>query len=91
MVEYTYDLNSLLEALSDNTRRDIIQRVKDQDLTISEIALEYSMSIAAVSKHIQVLEDSGIILKRKDGRKRYVQLKKDSILVIESYISNLIT
>jgi DNA-binding transcriptional ArsR family regulator len=56
MVEYTPSLDSIFGSLADPTRRDILQRVAGRELTVSQIAEPYDLSLAAVSKHLKILE-----------------------------------
>ncbi|MFV1884319.1 MAG: ArsR/SmtB family transcription factor [Balneola sp.] len=61
-------LDSTFHALADSTRRSILLRLSEQELTVNEIAEPYEMSLAAVSKHLKVLEKSELIKKEKVGR-----------------------
>ncbi len=76
MVEY--ELDSVFRSLADPTRRDILERVSlsKSELSVSEIADAYhrQMSLAAVSKHLQVLEKAGLVTKRRDGKQIFVAL-----------------
>jgi DNA-binding transcriptional ArsR family regulator len=73
MVKYSSELDDVFGALADPTRRDILRRVTCSELTVSEIANPYDMSMAAVSKHLKVLEQAGLITKRKKGKKHLVR------------------
>lgn len=73
MVEYTPGIDSLFAALTDPVRRDIFERTTDDELTVNQIALEYDMSLAAVSKHLKVLQEANLIRKRRDGRYIFVR------------------
>ncbi len=69
MVNYSSDtLDWSLYALSDPTRRAILARIVRGETTVSEIAEPFNMSLAAVSKHLQVLERANFLKKRKSGR-----------------------
>ena len=69
MVEYSEDiLDSTLQALADSTRRDILLRLAKEEHTVNEIADPYDMSLAAVSKHLKVLERANLVIKKKEGR-----------------------
>lgn len=69
MVEYEHQsLDKIFQALSDPTRRSMLKQLAEMEYTVSELAVYYDMSLAAVSKHLKVLEDAGLIVKRKDGR-----------------------
>jgi DNA-binding transcriptional ArsR family regulator len=65
-------LDRLFGALADATRRDILARVMDAEVSVSELAGHYGMSFAAVQKHVAVLERARLVTKRKDGRARRV-------------------
>jgi len=75
MVEYTLSLSldSVFGALADPTRRDIMRRVANSQLTISQIAKDYNLTFAAVSKHLMVLEKAKLIIKRRVGRRQFVR------------------
>jgi len=91
MVEYKGKLDTIFGSLSDPTRRDIVKRLAHQELTVSEVAKPYArrMSLAAVSKHLQVLERSGVITKRRVGKQQIVALSppalKDASKYLEQY------
>ena len=68
MVESEIHLDLVFGSLSDTTRRDILRRVAQQELSVGEIASSYDMSLAAVSKHLVVLEKSRLITKRREGK-----------------------
>ena len=69
MVDYqNTDLDSILHALSNSTRRGIIMQLAKKDLTVNELADKYDMSLQAVSKHIQVLVKSGLVVQEREGR-----------------------
>ncbi len=69
MVEYQSDnLDSILHALANSTRRGIVMQLAKKDLTVNELAAKYDMSLQAVSKHIQVLVRSGLVVQEKEGR-----------------------
>ncbi len=67
------EVDRLFHALADATRRDIVRRTLTGDESVTALAAEYSMSFAAVSKHIAVLEEAGLVTRRPDGRKRLVR------------------
>jgi DNA-binding transcriptional ArsR family regulator len=69
VVEYPMTaLNRVFFALSDPTRRAILLRVADGELTVTALAAPFAISLAAVSKHIRVLEEAGLVERRKQGR-----------------------
>jgi len=70
----TADLDSTLTALADPTRRAILQRVALGEARVTDLAAPFAMSLNAVSKHIRVLERSGLIHRRKVGREHLLSL-----------------
>ncbi len=66
-------MDRLFHALSASTRRDILRRTMTKEITVSELAREYDMSFSAVQKHISVLEEAQLIVKRAAGRERLVR------------------
>lgn len=65
--------NRIFRALADPTRRDIVRRTVMGEASVSELAADYAMSFAAVSKHIAVLEAAGLVVKEQRGRERLVR------------------
>ena len=86
MVEYTERIDNIFSALADPIRRDILERTNDSELTVNEIALEYDISIAAISKHLKVLHAAGLIRKRKDGRYNYVMTRPEAMVEAVTYL-----
>ncbi|WP_082468033.1 ArsR/SmtB family transcription factor [Leifsonia sp. Leaf264] len=60
-------LTQVFSALADPTRRDIVMRLSDGDATVGELAEPYAVSVQAVSKHLRVLEDAGLVSRDGDG------------------------
>ena len=60
--------DALFHALADRTRRDILRRVLAGEHSVSALAANYPMSFAAVQKHVAVLERTGLLTKRRQGR-----------------------
>jgi len=89
MVESTLRLDSIFGSLADATRRDILKRVARKELSVGEVAAPYRLSLAAVSKHLQVLEKAKLIIKRRRGKQQVVLLApagiKDAATVMKQY------
>jgi DNA-binding transcriptional ArsR family regulator len=91
MVNYSGPLlDSTFAALSDSTRRGILARLARQgEISVSELAAPYKISLPAVSKHLRVLENAGLVSRQKDGRVHRCRLRaapmKDAAAWIEHY------
>src|SRR5687768_3875177 len=72
-------LDQLFGALADATRRDILARVMAAEASVTELAVRYDMSFAAVQKHVAVLERAQLVTKRKDGRAQRVAGNPDAV------------
>jgi len=74
MVQLSPTVDSAFAALSDRTRRGILERLGREDSTISELAASFGMSLTGVRKHVRVLEGAGLVTTRKLGRVRQCRL-----------------
>lgn len=70
-------LSKVFAALADLTRRDIVARLAVGDATVGELAAPYDMSVQAVSKHVRVLADAGLVSQRRDAQRRPCHLEAD--------------
>ena len=66
------EVDRLFHALADATRRDIVRTVLTTELSVSELGRRYPMSLTAVQKHVGVLADAGLVVKRREGREQRV-------------------
>ena len=80
-------LDSIFHALSDTTRRSILRDVAVKSKTVSEIAKPYRMSLAAVSKHLKVLESAELIARARRGSFRIVRLKAATLRPAEEWLA----
>jgi DNA-binding transcriptional ArsR family regulator len=68
-------LDSTFSALSDSTRRAIVARLASGETSLSDLAEPFDMSLTAVSKHLRVLSDAGLVDVEKRGRTRHCRLR----------------
>ncbi len=73
------EIDRVFHALATATRRDILRRTIDREQSVSELARDYEMSFAAVQKHVAVLEEARLIVKRAEGRERLVRANPEMI------------
>ncbi len=79
-------LTRIFAALADPTRRDIVTRLAVSDATVGELAEPYGVSIQAVSKHIKVLRDAGLVTQRKDAQRRPCHLEAEVFDLMTKWI-----
>ena len=80
-------LDRVFQALSDPSRRAIVDRLSRGDASVSELARPLAMTLAAVVQHVQLLEASGLIQTQKTGRVRNCHLERDVLSQAESWLS----
>jgi DNA-binding transcriptional ArsR family regulator len=87
MLNQPTDVDAVLHALADPTRRQIVERLGIGPATVTELAAPLPMSLAGVVQHLQVLERSGVIATTKVGRVRTCQLEVQRLDAVGEWIS----
>ena len=82
-------LDATFSALSDPTRRAILSRLAMGEATVMELAHPFSMSQPAISRHLRVLEEAGLIARRVEGAKRPCRLAPGGIAEIDHWLGLL--
>lgn len=73
------NLDTTFAALGNETRRAILQRLMQGEARLSDLAAPFDMSLTAVSKHVRVLADAGLVELEKRGRTRHCRLNADAM------------
>ena len=79
-------LSRVFAALADPTRRDMVARLAVADATVGELAEPYDVSVQAVSKHLRVLEDAGLVSRSRDAQRRPVHLEAEVLDLMTTWI-----
>ena len=79
-------LSRVFSALADPTRRDIVARLSEGDATLTELAEPYDVSIQAISKHLKVLDDAGLVTRGRDAQRRPVHLEAEVFDLMTKWI-----
>lgn len=82
----TDPLSKVFSALADPTRRDIVARLAVGDATVNELAAPYDVTVQAVSKHIRVLEEAGLVTKTREAQSRPVHLEAEVFELMTKWI-----
>ena len=82
-------LDARFSALADPTRRAILAQLAKGEATVTELAKPFEMTQSAVSQHLKVLEDAGLIDRRVDGTRRPRRLAKDGIEAMDQWLAML--
>jgi len=86
MEQYS-ELNSVFQALADPTRRAVLGQLSKGPASISELAKPFDMALPSFMKHIRLLEESGWILTRKEGRVRTCTIGKKAFTAADAWLS----
>jgi DNA-binding transcriptional ArsR family regulator len=87
----TYHYQDGLTALGDPTRRAIFERLADHPSAVGELARELPVSRPAVSQHLRVLKDAGLVTDRRAGSRRIYQLNPDGVGALRAYLDRFWT
>ena len=79
-------LSRVFAALADPTRRDMVARLTDGDATVGELAEPYAVSVQAVSKHLKVLEEAGLVTRSREAQRRPVHLEAEVFDLMTKWI-----
>jgi DNA-binding transcriptional ArsR family regulator len=88
MVQYSKKLDAGFSALSDPTRRGILERLGRADATITDLADTFEITLTGIKKHVQVLEDAGLVTTEKIGRARVCRLGPRTLDQEAAYIAS---
>ena len=88
MVEYRRRLDRTYGAISHPVRRDILSRLRKGRAKVTELAAPFAMSLAAVSKHIRVLEDAELVRRRVIGRDHYLAINAKPLRAASEWLAD---
>ena len=80
---------AVLRALAEPNRQAILRLVRDKPLSVTEIREHFDVSQQAVSQHLQVLADAGLVDVQRDGKRRLYVVKPDGLEVLERFLAEL--
>ncbi|MEW2385922.1 metalloregulator ArsR/SmtB family transcription factor [Micromonospora sp. NPDC047707] len=79
----------MTRVIAEPRRREILRLIWDRELTAGEIAAHFDVTFGAVSQHLKVLRDAGLVNLRKDGRKRLYQADRQAMGPLADYLQSL--
>ena len=86
MPKYQDDLDTVLRALADSTRRAVVERLALSPAVVSDLAEPFSMALPSLMQHLRVLEDAGVVVSEKHGRVRTVTLRPGALDVLHLWL-----
>jgi DNA-binding transcriptional ArsR family regulator len=84
--KYHDELDALLRALADPTRRAVVERLAKSPAVVSELAAPFSMALPSLMQHLRVLENAGLVTSEKHGRVRTVSLRPGALDVLHLWL-----
>ncbi|MDX6276301.1 MAG: hypothetical protein QOJ72_429 [Nocardioidaceae bacterium] len=86
MPKYYDELDAVIRALADPTRRAVVERLAKSPAVVSELAEPFSMALPSLMQHLRVLEDAGVVTSQKHGRVRTVSLRPGALDVLHLWL-----
>ena len=80
------DLDGVFHALADSTRRAMLRQLAEHECTVTQLAAPFSISLAASSKHVQVLERAGLVRRTVEGRRHICRLAPEPLAEANSWL-----
>ena len=84
--KYYDELDAVLRALADPTRRAVVERLAKSPAVVSELAAPFSIALPTLMQHLRVLEDAGLVTSEKHGRVRTVSLRPGALDVLHLWL-----
>jgi len=81
-------MESALKALADPGRRRILTLVRDEERSAGEIAAEFTVSWPAVSQHLRVLKEAGLVTERRDGARRLYRARPEGLREVRAFLDD---
>ena len=85
------DVGAVLVALADPTRRAILERVRERPRSVNDIAKTVTVTRSAVSQHLRVLQDAGLLRSQRRGRENFYGLELRGLVALRSYVESFWT
>jgi DNA-binding transcriptional ArsR family regulator len=79
-------MQAVVQALVEPRRREILELVRDRELAAGEIARHFDVTRPAVSQHLSVLRDAGLVSERRDGTRRHYRARPEGLDELRSYL-----
>lgn len=88
MAKYQNDLDEILAALADPTRRAVVRRLGRGSASVGELAEDFPMALPSFMKHVRTLEGTGLIRTRKSGRVRTCALQRKRLALVDDWLAD---
>lgn len=79
-------MEAAIRAIAERHRREIVRLVRDTELTAGEIAAHFEVSRPAVSQHLRILKDTGLVTERRQGTRRYYRARTEGLAELRAFL-----
>jgi DNA-binding transcriptional ArsR family regulator len=84
-------MQSSIQALAEPRRREILQLIRDRELTAGEIASGFDVSRPAISQHLGVLKEAGLVTERREGTRRFYRARPEGLRELREFLEGFWT
>jgi DNA-binding transcriptional ArsR family regulator len=84
-------MQSAIQALAEPRRREILERIRDRELTAGEIASGFEVSRPAISQHLGVLKEAGLVSERREGTRRFYRARPEGLRELREFLEGFWT
>ena len=79
-------VEAAIRAIAERHRREIVRLVRDEELTAGQIASHFDVSRPAVSQHLRILKDTGLVTERRQGTRRYYRARMEGLAELRAFL-----
>src|SRR5688500_11833460 len=83
-------VEAAIRAIAERHRREIVRLVRDRELTAGQIASHFDVSRPAVSQHLRILKDTGLVTERRQGTRRYYRARVEGLAELRAFLEVLL-
>ena len=83
-------VEAAIRAIAERHRREIVRLVRDEELTAGQIAAHFEVSRPAVSQHLRILKDTGLVTERRQGTRRYYTARMEGLAELRAFLEVLL-
>ena len=85
-----WGVEAAIRAIAERHRREIVRLVRDEELTAGQIAAHFEVSRPAVSQHLRILKDTGLVSERRQGTRRYYRARVEGLAELRAFLEVLL-
>jgi DNA-binding transcriptional ArsR family regulator len=80
----------VFEAIAQPTRREIVRMLAERELSVGEVASRFELTQPAISQHLKVLQQAGVVAQRRDGARRLYSVRPDGLADLQAFLADIL-